>query len=321
MPAAPFEDTAPAAGASAERVGAVIVTYFAEPDATRRLLAAILPQVSLAVVVDNTPAEQAPRPAPADGTDVAWLSNGANLGLAAAHNQGIAQAAARGCTHVVLFDQDSLPAADMVEQLLGALRDLTARGIRAGAVGPAWRDRHSARSAPFVRLGWGRMQPAGPGDVVECDTLVSSGSLIPLSVIDAVGAMDEALFIDQVDTEWGLRAQGHGYRLFGVNSAVLTHGIGEHFVRPWFARGRTIPVHAPVRDYYLVRNTIEVFFRRPAPWRWRLLQMVRLPGLVVAMLTQMPPRAQRLRLIARAVVDGLRRRLGPCPAASHSRPR
>ncbi len=106
------------------------------------------------------------------------------------------------------------------------------------------------------------MRATEEAPIVECDTLISSGCLIPLSVIDAVGTMESALFIDQVDTEWGLRAQKEGFRLYGVRDAVLTHGIGEDFVRPWFAPRRTLPLHSPVRDYYVVRNTIAVFFRR-----------------------------------------------------------
>jgi rhamnosyltransferase len=176
----------------------------------------------------------------------------------------------------------------------------------------------SGRDVPFVRLGFGRMVAATNGNadgIVECDTLVSSGCLIPLSVVDAVGLMDEALFIDQVETEWGLRAQRRRYRLYGVRSAVLTHGIGESFVRPWFAPGRSVPVHVPIRDYFLIRNTIAVFFRRAAPWRWRLLQLLRLPALIVVLVTQMPPRHTRLRYIARGLIDGLRGRLGAAPVA------
>ncbi|MDZ7651144.1 MAG: glycosyltransferase family 2 protein [Burkholderiaceae bacterium] len=292
----------------------MIVTYFAEEPRVAGLLEAVGSQVAQVVIVDNTPAPAPPtsitiRP----GID--RIANHANLGLAHAQNQGVAHLAARGCTHVVLFDQDSLPAPDMVKHLLAAWRELHVAGVRVAALGPAWRDRHSGRSAPFVRIGWGGMRAAADDPVTECDTLVSSGCLIPLAAFDAIGPMDATLFIDQIDTEWGLRAQRLGYRLYGVRSAVLIHGIGESFVRPWFAPARTVPVHAPVRDYYLVRNTIAVFFRRAAPWRWRLLQLLRLPALIVVLVTQMPPRRTRLRYVARGLVDGLRGRLGAAPAA------
>lgn len=296
-----------------ERIGAVIVTYFADEPRVARLLEAVCAQVAHVVIVDNTPA-QAPPVTASIQPGIDRIANHTNLGLAHAQNQGIAHLAALGCTHVVLFDQDSLPAPDMVAHLFAAWEQLHAAGVRVAALGPAWRDRHSGRSAPFVRIGWGRMRSAPDAPVTECDTLVSSGCLIPLAALDAIGPMDATLFIDQIDTEWGLRAQRLGYRLYGVRSAVLTHGIGESFVRPWFAPARTVPVHAPIRDYFLVRNTIAVFFRRAAPWRWRLLQLLRLPALIVVLVTQMPPRRTRLRYIVRGLVDGLRGRLGPAPA-------
>jgi rhamnosyltransferase len=288
----------------------VIVTYFAQADAVQRLLRAVVPQSEHVVIIDNTPGTVAWT----TPTDIEVLANGHNLGLAAAQNQGIALLRQRGMTHVLLLDQDSVPAPDMVAQLVQALRRLAADGVPVAAVGPRWRDRLSGRDVPFVRLALGRMVAAmqtGDASAVECDTLVSSGCLIPVTALDRVGPMDATLFIDQVDTEWGLRAQAADLKLFGVPAAVLEHGIGESFVRPWFAPGRAVPIHSPVRDYYLVRNTIAVFFRRRAPWRWRLLQLVRLPAVMLVMVTQMPERGERLRRILCGLRDGLLLRLGP----------
>jgi rhamnosyltransferase len=288
----------------------VIVTYFAQADAVQRLLRAVVPQAEHVVIIDNTPGTVAWT----TPTDIEALANGHNLGLAAAQNQGIALLRQRGMTHVLLLDQDSVPAPDMVAQLVQALRRLAADGVPVAAVGPRWRDRLSGRDVPFVRLALGRMVAAmqtGDASAVECDTLVSSGCLIPVTALDRVGPMDATLFIDQVDTEWGLRAQAADLKLFGVPAAVLEHGIGESFVRPWFAPGRAVPIHSPVRDYYLVRNTIAVFFRRRAPWRWRLLQLVRLPAVMLVMVTQMPERGERLRRILCGLRDGLLLRLGP----------
>jgi hypothetical protein len=56
---------------------------------------------------------------------------------------------------------------------------------------------------------------------------------------------------------------------------------------------------------------VAVFFRRPAPWRWRLLQLVRLPPVMLVMVTQMPQRSKRLRSITMGLIDGLLLRLGP----------
>jgi rhamnosyltransferase len=297
----------------------VIVTYFPDRAGLQALLDTTLAQVERVVLVDNTP-QTPPFLAEVGSARCHVVANGRNAGLAEAQNQGIGIARASGCDHVLLLDDDSQPAPDMVRHLWRALEALRARGVAVAAVGPRWHDRHAGRDAPFVRVGFGRTHNIGcdgaapPGATIECDTLVSSGCLIPMASLDRIGPMDASLFIDQVDVEWGLRAQAHGFGVHGACDAVLYHGIGTQSVRPWFARGRSVPVHAPVRDYYLVRNILTVFFLRPAPWRWRLLQLVRLPALVLVMVTQMPPRMQRLRLIARGVVDALRRRLGPAPA-------
>jgi len=52
--------------------------------------------------------------------------------------------------------------------------------------------------------------------VLETDMLIASGCLIPADVLRDVGLMDDALFIDHVDTDWCMRARARGYRLLGV---------------------------------------------------------------------------------------------------------
>ena len=97
-------------------------------------------------------------------------------------------------------------------------------------VGPRLRARGSAQPGGFTRSGWLRfVQAVRPdGDqAIECEFLIASGSLIPLAAWDAVGGMEEALFIDQVDIEWCQRAIARGYGIFGAEQAVLEHKIGR----------------------------------------------------------------------------------------------
>jgi rhamnosyltransferase len=96
---------------------------------------------------------------------------------------------------------------------------------------------------------------------VECDFVISSGSLVPIEVLEHVGGMEEALFIDQVDTEWCLRARSMGYRVFGVCAAVLEHRLGEGVRWFWLGRWRRVFRQKPFRYYYIFRNTL-VLFRR-----------------------------------------------------------
>jgi rhamnosyltransferase len=299
---------------NASAVTAVVVCHFPDKDALQSQVRALAEQVGQVIVIDNTPADRDPGVAEWLAAEPCELiTNGRNIGLALAHNDGIRRAQEAGQRFVLLMDQDSSPEPAMVARLLDAHGSLRAAGQQVGAVGPKWIDRHTGEPAPFVRLGWFGMKQLRCGGgvaTIECDTLVSSGCLIPLDVIDRVGPMDPDLFIDQIDIEWGLRAQKHGYRLYGACDAELRHGIGERAVRVWFLRWRNVSVHSPLRDYYIARNIVAVFFRRPAPLRWRLFNLRLLLGLLFVMGTQVPPRMERLRMSLRGIADGLRGRLG-----------
>jgi rhamnosyltransferase len=280
----------------ASRIGAVIVTYFPGEAGLRALLHTPGGSRS-ADLVDPQERIQTPR----------------NLGLAAAQNIGIERLRELGCDFVVLLDQDSLPTEHMVENLYRAWARGSSEGIRIGAVGPQWVDRLTGTVAPFVRLGIGRMRKlrCRDGDLVPCDLLISSGSLIPMAVLDDVGLMDSGLFIDHVDHDWGLRAQTRGWKLYGTGGVRLQHGIGENRIRLWFFGWRELPVHAPLRDYYKVRNAIAVFLLRPSAWRWRLFCAVMLPTFALVSLLLLPRRRQRAAMMLRGVRDALARRVGP----------
>ena len=72
--------------ALSNRVAAVIVTYFPERAALLKLVEVVRPQVERIEIIDNTPGGEAPSPL-ASLCDVdGAVSNGRNVGLAAAQN-------------------------------------------------------------------------------------------------------------------------------------------------------------------------------------------------------------------------------------------
>src|SRR5659263_368215 len=119
-------------------VVAVVVTYGPDLEATSRLLQALAAQVAHVIVVDNgSPAESVSAlrgVLAASGGDLVALME--NTGIASAQNVGIARARSAGASHVLLSDQDSVPAPDMVAQLLHAIGRAVDAGHRVGAVGP-----------------------------------------------------------------------------------------------------------------------------------------------------------------------------------------
>ncbi|WP_449421567.1 glycosyltransferase, partial [Rhodanobacter lindaniclasticus] len=178
----------------ADGVCAVIVAYCPDPGVIDSLMGSLAAQTAAMVLVDNaSPGNwQSALAAKLAARDGALLAQSRNLGLAAAQNIGIEWARERGFGHVLLLDQDSEPGEGMVAALLGALRELSAVGPVA-AVGPRFHDRREHRDAPFVRIGFPfnrKLWCDGSTPTIACDFLISSGMLIPLAVLDRVGAMD-----------------------------------------------------------------------------------------------------------------------------------
>ena len=132
-----------------QSVGAVIVIFYPQLALLQRIVARIVPQVEQVLIVNNG--------SPPEVLD--WLSDhrhgsnfevldlGDNLGIAAAQNRGIGWAQGRGFEYVLLLDQDSEPAGNMVERLRNAFDALQAEGEPVAAVGP-----RVLRSAP-TRIG------------------------------------------------------------------------------------------------------------------------------------------------------------------------
>ncbi|MGG6463480.1 glycosyltransferase family 2 protein [Solilutibacter silvestris] len=297
--------------ANASSIAAIVVTYRPDIATLEALVDALLPQVERLWLVDNASTNVEAIRALVTTRSIDIIANDKNLGVGAGLNQGITAARAAGCTAVLLMDQDSLPADEMVARLREAL---DSGGERLAAVGPAHVDARTGDVAPFVRIGFPfnhKLQPA-TGEVVDCDFLITSGCLIPLRAIDAIGDMDAGLFIDNVDLEWCFRARARGYRLAGVADAEMEHRIGDRL--HWRPGGRAI-VHGPTRLYTIMRNRVLLYRRPGTPWRWIAQDVPRAILKFLGFSLVVAPRGANLKAMCRGLRDGLAGREGPDPDA------
>lgn len=300
------------AGSRRGDVCAVVVTYRPDVALLREAIAAVAPQVGGVIVVDNATqcAALDALVRELDSVGVVVVRSARNLGLAAGFNRGIAHARDAGFGHVLLLDQDSVAAPDMVAQLHDALEALADDG-KVAAVGAQFVDPRSGATAPFVRVGFpfNRKVPGGAGQRIRCDFLISSGSLLPLAVVDDVGAMDASLFIDNVDLDWCFRARHRGYTLHGICDARMRHSIGDA-LRPSRWRRGGIFIHSPSRLYYLTRNRLLLYRRAQTPMVWIAQDVPRLLGKFLRMSLLIAPRGDNARAMLRGIRDGLLGRAG-----------
>jgi rhamnosyltransferase len=288
------------------RVASITVTYQPDPARLARQIEALCGTVDDIIVVDNGSA-----PAPVAHAHVHTIALGENAGIARAFNVGIAEARHRGAQFVLLLDHDSVPAPGMVPRLVEAAAARLAAGERLAAVGPRIVDARDAVDYPFIRLGWlanHHLRCEAGGGAIACDFLISSGCLVPLQALEAVGNFEEALFVDSVDFEWCSRARDRGYTLYGVCDAELDHQLGDE--RRDIGAGGRLVVHSPERIYYMTRNRVRLYGRRYVPLKWKWKDVLRMVAKFAALVVFVPPRAAYARMTALALRDAFAGRGG-----------
>lgn len=260
------------------RVLAVVVAYVPDTKVLQALLDSLLAQTAGVFVVDNTPAndrrvEILCAGFPRDTLRLIRLEK--NLGVARGLNVGIDAALAAEATHILLSDQDSLPAPNMVSGLQQVLNELVEAKLKIGAIGPTYTDLHTKKTFPFKAIIPGKFFPgeifsSEKNPIVDALSLITSGTLVPANVFKEVGLMREDFFIDRVDTEWCLRARSHGFMVFGTIRASMYQRMGEHPLRVWYGTWRQVSSYIPIRVYYQIRNSIYMWRLNYVPLRWKI---------------------------------------------------
>lgn len=256
---------------------AVVVTYNPDLRKVDLLFSKLLSQVTGLIVVDNGSSQEVVRWLGSQMISIEYevIELEQNQGIATAQNIGIQHAKADGATHVVLFDHDSDPNADMVAKLLNAIKHEQAKGTKVAAAGPRFVDLRQKSLPPFVRVEGFQLKTitCTCQGVLKVDYLIASGCLIPMQTLEKVGCMKDELFIDYVDIEWGLRAKSLGFQSLGVCDAHMGHSLGDTTIQ---FRGKVHPLHRPTRHYYHFRNAIKLYKQSDVPFNWKVADSRRL---------------------------------------------
>lgn len=289
---------------SSDRVCAVVITFFPDAGFPERL-EKIAAQVSRVIVVDNgTTGESGVNLERALGVRgrVTCIRNSENRGVAAALNQGIRRVLAEegDCSWIVTFDQDSLPAGDMVEKML-TVWESHPHPEKLMVAGP--------RTA-FVDS-TSRPDPAADRFWREVTHVITSGSLISRRAFELAGYFNEGLFIDYVDIEYCLRLRTLGYQVIEVHSTEILHHMGRLEERLFLGEKVHPTHHPPLRRYYQFRNALLLHRQyRESQRPWRRRNRIILMKILILILLYEKQRLRSLFQILRGVGHGLAGRAG-----------
>ncbi|TNF32708.1 MAG: glycosyltransferase family 2 protein [Gammaproteobacteria bacterium] len=202
-----------------------------------------------------------------------------NLGIAAAQAQGLQWLASRDCSHVLFLDQDSVPQAGMLANMLSTLQSREAAG-ESVAVGPLLYDPRDQQYHRLHAMRWGMWWRQHPlhtkGEQVTVAALNASGMMTSLSTMGRVGPPDASLFIDHVDTEWSFRAVSKGVRLLVDRRCTLEHRMGDSTYPLIPGLAYSMPYRSPNRHYYLFRNSRMLWRRAYVPLTWKCWNALKL---------------------------------------------
>lgn len=231
---------------SEKRVVAVVAAY-RPPQELVGMVEQLTAQVSAVIVVDDgSPPGSEQVLAELAGVGATVIVQPGNGGIAAAVNTGIATARESFDPGFVLtLDQDSRPASGYVAAAVECYRRARAAGLAVGFVTASY---------------YGRVETPTQGSLAGFQLAfdpMQSGLVIPLRTLDAIGGLDESLFIDGVDSEFTARARRHGLEVLVGQGCELDHALGRREAAWFFGRqfGRLqYNYHSPLRVYYIVRN-------------------------------------------------------------------
>jgi rhamnosyltransferase len=198
------------------------------------------------VIVDNGSGETAVKMLQdlATSPRITLVLNLHNLGVARALNIGVERAVALGFSWALFLDQDSSVDSDMVQTLI-RVHDAYPDRDRLAMIGSGFRDCNNTLQGPSDedRGGW-----------IEQESVVTSGSLMPLRTHALIGHFREEFFIDYVDTEYCFRARSQGYRVIQTCRPIMSHAIGAITRHNWLWMHKWTFNHSADRRYYIARN-------------------------------------------------------------------
>lgn len=245
-----------------DNICAIIVTFHPDAGLPHRV-AQIAAQVRQVIIVDNhsDDAVIVMLRRLASHCAVQLILNDENYGVATALNQGVREAIRQGFAWALLFDQDSVVLPSMVAVLAEVYEDFPAKDRIAVIAANYW-------AVPTHELAL-PSRGADGRPWVERKVAITSGSLIALSHVPLVGPFRDDLFIDEVDSEYCLRARTHGLKVLMTREPVMQHSLGAPVIRRFLWRTVRPSNHSALRWYYMTRNPIVLakqYWRTDPAW-------------------------------------------------------
>lgn len=276
------------------RIAAVTILYHPAETIIENLLT-YCRDVDVLYIMDNSAESHSFIQEKLPFSNIVYLHDGNNEGIAKRLNQAAALARSGGFQWMLTMDQDSYFEKDAVTRFLSYIEGCE----------------YKNSTAVF---GVNYTEPTFSNRLFkEVPLVITSGSIINLPILQKMGSFDENLFIDEVDSEYCYRARLSGYKILECAAIYLHHLLGEMKMGRSLKSGKYSPrrLHAPIRLYYMVRNYFYVLHKLPQIAKAEKKEMKR--GLLVRIKNNLLYNSQRgqvIKYIAKGYLDYFRNKMG-----------
>lgn len=220
---------------------ACTVVLFNPADSTFEVISSYLDQVDRIYVIDNSERYNLSLLARLKEIDkIVYVSNGGNIGIAAALNRAAQLAADDRFKFLLTMDQDTWLSEGFVSSLMAGIIKPEFENV--GIIAPRYAKRYEKQKEQFQTMPWA----------------MTSGNILRLSAYKKAGPFLEELFIDHVDHEYCLRLRQRGYRIIQANNVEIIHRPGKIIEINFFGIRKLFSSHSPKRLYYFCRNGLYV---------------------------------------------------------------
>ena len=219
------------------RVGVVVLNWRRAKDTiecVRSLQAMSYPRFDI-VIVDNASADGSTGMLRAAFPGITVIENSENLGYAGGNNVGIRYALERGADYVLLLNNDTVVAPNLLRDLVVAAES----DRRIGIVGPEICDYHDPTTIWFTgamidwwtgaspHIGLGERDHGQYHQRVEVDRLTGCAMMVRRDVFERVGVFDPEYFLYYEDVDFCVRAAKAGYKSYCVQTAKVWHKVSS----------------------------------------------------------------------------------------------
>jgi len=218
------------------------------------------------LVVDNGSVDDTLNALARQFPDVEVIANSRNLGFQGGFNVGLRHALDRGAEFILIINNDTYVAPDLLSILLTHTDDddvgmLAPKIYYADEPTRIWSvggDRHPW-TFEMVDKGDNEIDEGQWDEVLERDYLVGCALLMRCSLLQTVGLFDEGYHpIYYEDVDLCVRARAAGFRLLLVPAARMWHAVSAS----------SGGANSPRERYLMARNSVRFFRKHIRGWRW-----------------------------------------------------